>query len=74
VSALTIGLGIGKSMWHLAFAQQGIEKWTPFFLLVAGIASAQTELQKILDGSYRGGEADRSRIDSAPTQEAPKLS
>jgi hypothetical protein len=69
VSALTIGIGIGKTLWHAPFSLWDMKNWTPFFLLIAGVASAQTQLQRILDGSYRGGEADRNRLGSAQTAE-----
>ena len=70
VSALTIGIGIGKTLWRAPFSLWDMKNWTPFFLLIAGVASAQTRLQRILDGSYRGGEADRNRLKPTQTAEA----
>jgi hypothetical protein len=66
MSALTIGMVIGKTLWHPPFSLWDVKNWTPIFLLVASLASAQTQLQRILDGSYQGGEADRNRLE--PTQ------
>jgi hypothetical protein len=70
-SALTVGIGIGKTLRHPPFRWLWeMQNWTPFFLLIAGVASAQTLLQRILDGAYRGGEADHSRLE--PTQTAER--
>lgn len=60
-SALTIGIILGKSWWHTPFALQGVSKRTPFLWLSAAVFSAQTCLQRVLDGAYRGGELDREK-------------
>ncbi len=70
-SALGIGLGIGKTLWHAPFNWLWeMRNWTPVFLLIASVANAQTLLRRILDGSYRGGEADRNSPESSQTTES----
>ena len=73
-SALGIGLGIGKTLWHAPFNWLWeMQNWTPLFLLIASVANAQTLLHRILDGSYRGGQADRNRLEPAQIIETQEL-
>jgi hypothetical protein len=58
ISALTIGLLIGKTVWHAPFDVWDPKNWAPFLLLIASVLWAFTQLRIILDGVYRGGSAD----------------
>lgn len=74
LSASNIGLCIGRALWHTPFSVGDPKVWTPVFLLLASIFSALTQFQLILSGSYRGGEADRNRIELEQTIAAPNPS
>ena len=72
VSALAIGMVIGKALWHAPFSLWDIKNWPPFFFLIAGVLSALTQLQLILGGAYRGGEADPNSPEPTQTTETLK--
>lgn len=63
-SASNIGLCIGRALWHAPFSVWDPKNWTPAFLLIAGVFNAWHQLYLILAGSYRGGEAERSRTNN----------